>query len=83
MDTFLYLGTLLILALLAFILYQNNYSKLALLALLIGVYIVYSHETGHTATEFKNELMNSVEEEAEDVSKNYRFDGEKITKSVK
>lgn len=83
MDSLLYLGTLLVLALLAFILYQNNHSKLALLAFLIGVYIVYSHETGHTATEFRDKLMNSAEDKAEDISKNYRFDEEKLKKSVK
>ncbi len=83
MDTLLYLGPLVILALLAYNLYQNNHSKLALLVVFIGIYVVYSHETGHTATEFKNELMQSVEEEADDVAKNYRFDEDKINKSVK
>lgn len=82
MDTLLYLGPLVLLALLAFNLYQHNHTKLALLAILIGIYIVYSHETGHTATEFRDDLMKSVEEEAEDVAKNYRFDEEKISKSV-
>ncbi|WP_304545202.1 hypothetical protein [Sulfurimonas microaerophilic] len=83
MDTLFYLGTLLILALLAFILNQHNHSKLALLVVFIGVYIVYSHETGHTATEFRDEVMKSVEEDADDIAKNYRFDEEKINKSIK
>jgi len=83
MGTLFYLGTLVFLAIFAFILYQNNHSKLTLLVVLIGAYIVYSHETGHTATEFKNELIQSTEKEAENIAKNYRFDEEKINKSVK
>lgn len=82
MDTLLYLGPLVLLAILAFNFYQHNHPKLALLAILIGIYIVYSHETGHTATEFRDEVMQTVEEESEDIAKNYRFDGEKITKDA-
>ncbi|MDH4944870.1 hypothetical protein [Sulfurimonas sp. C5] len=83
MDTLLYLGPLVLLALLAFNFYQNNHPKLALLVILIGIYIVYSHETGHTAGEFSDELMKSAEKEADDIAKNYRYDEEKINKVEK
>ncbi|MFT7859734.1 MAG: hypothetical protein ABXS93_02235 [Sulfurimonas sp.] len=82
MDTLLYLGSLLILALLAFVFYQNNHSKLAIVVVLIGIYVVYSHETGHTAGEFSDKVMKSVEEDADDIAKNYRFDGEKLNKPM-
>ncbi|QOP40217.1 hypothetical protein [Sulfurimonas marina] len=83
MDTLIYLGPLVLLAVLAFNFYQHNHPKLAILAILIGIYIVYSHETGHTATEFRDEVMKSVEEEADTIAKDYRYDGEKITKPLK
>lgn len=82
MDDLLYPGTLLLLAVLAFVLNQNNSPKLALLAILVGIYVVYSHETGHTVTEFKNEMVQSVVDELDDTAENYKFDEEKIEKKV-
>ena len=82
MSTFLYIGIVLLLAAFAYNLYQHNNHKLAFLVIAIGVYIVYSQETGHTATEFKNELLQSVEEEVDDVANTYKFDEEKIGKTV-
>ena len=61
MDGILYPASLLLLAVLAFTFNQTNNSKLTLIAILIGVYLVYSHETGHTATEFKNNLVNDLD----------------------
>jgi len=74
MDEYIYPASLVIIALLTFIFYQNNNTKLALLMLLIGIYIVYSNETGYTATDFKNSMINSINEETEDFVDSYGLD---------
>lgn len=75
MDDMIYPASLVVIALLVFVLYQNNNSKLALLMLAIGVYIIYSHETGNTATNFKNDMVKSINEGAEDFTKSYDIEG--------
>ncbi len=75
MDDLIYPVSLVVIALLVFVLNQNNNSKLALLMLAIGIYIVYSHETGNTATDFKNNMVNSINEGAEDFTKSYDIEG--------
>jgi hypothetical protein len=75
MDDMIYPASLVVIALLVFVLHQNNNSKLALLMLAIGVYIVYSHETGNTATDFKNDMVKSINEGAEDFTKSYDIEG--------
>ena len=81
MDGILYPASLLLLALLAFTFNQTNNSKLALMMILIGVYIVYSHETGRTATDFKNELVNDLGGSAEKFSKERGTGGYDETKA--
>jgi len=85
MDGLIYYGSLLLLLGLAYMFFQHNNSLLLLIVVAIGIYIVYSHETGHTATEFKDELIDSINEEAEGFNKNKgieRFDTEKIKEGV-
>ncbi len=65
MDNLLYIGSLILVALLIFTFNRTNSTKLMLLAIAVGAYIIYSHETGHTATEFKNRMINSVDKSAE------------------
>lgn len=60
MDGFLYPASLILIVLLAFTFYRNNNTILMGLVLVIGVYIVFSHETGHTATEFRNDVIDSL-----------------------
>ena len=86
MDDIMYPASLLIIAILVFILNQNNNSKLALFMLFIGIYIVYSHETGNTATYFKNNMVNSIDDEAESFVKSYDiegYDADKTKETVK
>jgi hypothetical protein len=64
MDDLSYYGSLLLVIALAYMFFQHNNSLLLLITLAVGVYIIYSHETGHTATEFKNEIVQSIDEEA-------------------
>lgn len=86
MDGIMYPISLLAIALLAFTFYQNNSIKLMVLMLLIGGYIVYSHETGYSATEFKNEMIDSLDKSARDFSKSRGTDGpdeSKLQKELK
>ena len=75
MDGMLYPLSLVVLGILAFTFFQNHSEKLALLMLLIGVYVVYSHETGFTATNFKNETVESLDESASEWAKDRGADG--------
>jgi len=86
MDGLSYYGSLVLIIALAYMFFQHNNSLLLLISLAIGAYIVYSHETGYTATEFKNEIVNSINDEAEGFSERKGikgFDGKKIDESVK
>jgi len=81
----IYYGSLLLVALLAMTFYKNNNPKLALIAILIGVYIVYSDTTGYTATDFKNEMVDSANEAAHGTAKRYnveKFDETKLKEEV-
>ena len=69
MDGWMYPLSLLIVALMAFTFYQNNSMKMMLLMLAIGVYIIYSHETGYTATDYKNEVIDSIDKSAKEFVK--------------
>jgi len=68
MEGFIYPASLLLVAVMAFIFFQNHNTMLMVIAIGIGIYIVYSHETGNTATDFKNEILESIDEEAGYVS---------------
>ena len=78
--------TLGVLAVLTYTFFQNNNEKLALLMLVIGVYVVYSHETGYTATDFRNETVKSIDESATEWAKDHGstgFDEKGAQKAVK
>ena len=81
----MYILSLVIIIVLAYFFFQHNNSLLLLITLAIGAYIVYSHETGHTATEFKNEVVNSINDEAQgfdDKKGIKRFDPGKMKQEV-
>ena len=40
-----------------------------LLMIAIGIYFIYSHETGYTATDYKNEVIDSIDKSARDFVK--------------
>ena len=61
MDGFLYPASLILLALLAFTFNRTNNSILATIMVIIAIYIVYSHETGDSATDWKNEMVESLD----------------------
>lgn len=69
MDGLMYPLSLVVVALMAFTFYRNNSVKMVLLSLAIGVYIIYSHETGYTATDYKNEVIDSIDKSAKEFVK--------------
>jgi len=82
MDDITYYGSLALIASLAYMFFRNNSTFLLFIVLSIGAYIIYSNETGYTATEFKNSMVNSINEEAQDFTHkkgldNYNEDQEK------
>lgn len=74
MDGLVYYGSLVVIALFIFSMRRVNNNFLAFIALLIGIYIVYSHETGHTATEFKNNMVDKINDEVP----NYGYTKERL-----
>lgn len=61
MDGWMYPASLVLLAILAFIFNQSNNTKMALLMILFGAYIIYSNESGDSATDWKNEMVESID----------------------
>ena len=66
MEGIIYPASIIFLAVLAFVFYQNRNTLLMFIAIAVGVYIVYSQETGNTATDFKNEIINSIDDSAKE-----------------
>jgi len=58
----MYYGGLVIIAILAWMSYQNDRMIIFLILLAMGAYFIYSHNTGNTLTEFKNETVNTINE---------------------
>ena len=81
MDGMFYYFSIAVLGVLAFTFFQNHNEKLALLMLVIGIYIVYSHETGYTATDFKNETVKSLDKSADEWAKDHGTDGYDASKA--
>jgi len=83
MEGFFYPLTLVVIAIMAYTFFQNHNEKLALLMLAIGIYVVYSHETGYTATDFKNETVKSLGDSADEWSKTHGTEGYDASKAQK
>lgn len=86
MDGFLYPVSLLVVALLVFSFYRTHNNVLATIILLVGVYIVYTNETGNTATDWKNDMVESVDKSVGNYNEERgitKFDEEKLKEEVK
>lgn len=75
MDGLLYPASLVVIALLALTFFKSNNNILMVIVIVIGIYIVYSHETGYTATDFKNEMVESVDESVGKYNKSHENKG--------
>ncbi|QFR42397.1 hypothetical protein [Sulfurimonas xiamenensis] len=85
MDGSLYIISLIVVVLLAFVFYRSNSFKLMLLVLAVGIYIIYAHKSGNTPSKVKNEIIESIDKSAKDFSKSRgveKYDEEKIKKEV-
>jgi hypothetical protein len=71
MDGMMYPISLVIVAVLAFTFNRNNNSFLMMVTLAVGAYIIFSHETGHTATELKNDVIKTIDENTVDYNKGH------------
>ena len=71
MDGIFYPISLVVLALAAFGFIRNNSNFLALVAILVGVYVIYSHETGQSAGEIRNEIVETVDESTTEFIKSH------------
>lgn len=74
MEGFMYPATLIFLTLIAWMFYRDNSYILMSLAIAVAIYIVYVKQTGHTATEFKNGIIKSIDEKAPNYSHKYDKD---------
>lgn len=83
MDGYIYIGSLVITLLAALMFYKNNNFNLMLLMIGIAGYIIFSHETGHTATEFKDNIVNSIDQSAVNLVDSFKNDIDKAAKSKK
>jgi H+/gluconate symporter-like permease len=79
----LYPVSLLLIVLLIFTFYRNNNIILLLIAFSIGGYIIYSHETGYTATQFKDEMIDSFDKSARAYSETHGYDTNESASEVK
>ena len=78
----LYPASLLLLAFLTFTFYKSRNPILSLIALGIGIYIIYSHETGYTATKFKDEMIDSLDKSARGYSETHGTEGYDANKTA-
>jgi len=62
MEGYMYEGSLFLLALFSFFLYRTNNTVLMVFLMMVAAYIVYSHETGTTVTDWKNDAVESFDE---------------------
>ena len=86
MDEILYPASLILLALLAFTFNRSNNGKMTLIIIIIAIYIIYSHETGDSATDWKNEMVESMDKGVGNYSESHDMDGfdaNKAKESVK
>ncbi|WP_345985083.1 hypothetical protein WCX49_10720 [Sulfurimonas sp. HSL-1656] len=61
-ESWLYPATIVVLLILAYMQWQINAKKTMILILVVLGYIIYSHETGHSLTEFREQAVDDFDE---------------------
>ena len=61
-ESWLYPATIVVLLILAYMQWQINAKKTMILILFVLGYIIYSHETGHSLTEFREQAVDDFDE---------------------
>lgn len=86
MDGLLYPVSLFVVALLVFSFYRTRNNILAFIVFLVGMYIVYTHETGNTATDWKNDIVESVDKSVGNYNSERgitKYDEKKLKEEIK
>jgi hypothetical protein len=60
-PSWLYPATIVVLLILAYMQWQINAKKTMVIILVVLGYIIYSHETGHSLTQFKDDSVESFD----------------------
>ncbi|WP_345987521.1 hypothetical protein WCX18_10340 [Sulfurimonas sp. HSL1-2] len=60
-ESWLYPATIVVLLILAYMQWQINAKKTMILILVVLGYIIYSHETGHSLTEFREQAVEDFD----------------------
>lgn len=87
-ESWLYPGTLIVLAILAYMQWQINAIKTMFLIFIVMGYIVWSHETGHSLGELRQEAVESFDDAVGNSKygkhmKSDALDAEKANEAVK
>lgn len=61
--TTMYYGSLVLIAILAFLAYQNNRMFITLLLIALGAYFIYSHNTGNTITDLTDKTVKELDKQ--------------------
>ena len=61
-SNMMYYGGLVLIAILAWMSYQNDKMLMTLIFLGVGAYFIYSHNTGNTVTDFTHDTVDSINE---------------------
>jgi len=61
-ESWLYPGMIVVLLIFAFMQWRENATKTMIFILFVLAYIIYSHETGHSLGELKEEAIESFDE---------------------
>jgi len=72
MGDYTYILSLVIVVALIVTFYRNNSHILMLVVVAVGVYLVYSHETGYTSKDFKNQIVKSIDNTVKDYDKSHK-----------
>ena len=59
----MYYGGLVLIAILAWMSYQSDRMLMMLILLALGAYLIYSHQTGNTITDFADDTVNTIDKQ--------------------
>jgi hypothetical protein len=61
--TTIYYGSLVLIAILGFLAYQNNRMFSTLLLIALAAYLIYSHNTGNTISDFADKTVKEIDKQ--------------------
>lgn len=73
MEDYIYPASLVVVAAMALIFYRSKSNGLMLITILIGAYLVYSHETGFDSSTLKQNIAESIDESVKDYDESHKM----------